>query len=443
MSILILIACIGFLLVLIAVLRFNAFIALTITAFTVGLAKAMPLDVLIKSIQTGIGNTLGGLILVIGFGVILGSLLSETGAAQQISDSLIRLFGIKYAKYAILITGFSVGLAMFYNAGFVVLIPLVFLVAARTGLPLIYLGITMAAPLSVTHGFLPPHPGPTAIVAIFKADMGKTLLLGLITAVPAIVCAGMIFPEFVKKIVTNPPEGIVDTKPLAATALPPFSTSLIVALLPVILMAAATIAELTLPHDSENLKYLKFFGDPSVSMLIGALAALLLLGNIFNADYKNRIEHLMSKSGNALSAVTMILLIIAAGGAFKQVLTDSGVGKDIAAAVSGTGFSPLILGWLVATMVRISIGSATVAGLMAAGIVQPLLVANPSVSPELMVLSIGAGSLMCSHVNDSGFWLFKEYFGLSLGDTFRTWTVMETIVGVVGLITVLIVDIFV
>ena len=194
MSILILVACIGLLLVLIAGLRFNAFVALTITAFTVGLAKGMPLDALLKSIQSGIGSTLGGLILVIGFGVILGSLLSETGAAQQISDSLIRLFGIKYAKYAILITGFSVGLAMFYNAGFVVLIPLVFLVAARTGLPLIYLGITMAAPLSVTHGFLPPHPGPTAIVAIFKADMGKTLLLGLAAAVPAIICAGMIFP---------------------------------------------------------------------------------------------------------------------------------------------------------------------------------------------------------------------------------------------------------
>jgi gluconate transporter len=443
MSILILVAAIGFLLFLIAVTKLNAFVSLTITAFSVGLAKGMDLSVLIKSIQSGIGSTLGGLILVLGFGVMLGSILAETGAAQQISDSLIRIFGVKRAKLALVVTGFSVGLAMFYNAGFVILIPLAFLMAARTGLPLVYLGVAMASSLSVTHGFLPPHPGPTAIVGIFKADMGKTLLLGICAAIPAIICSGIIFPEFVKKIMGNPPPGLVQINTLPADKLPPFISSFLVAISPVILMAGSTIAELTLPADASVLKYLKFLGDPSVSMLLSMLIAIVFLGDIFNKDYKTKVENLMTKSGSAVSGATMIILIIAAGGAFKQVLTDSGIGKDIASLVTGTGFPPLVLGWLVATMVRISIGSATVAGLMAAGIVQPLLGADPSVSPELMVLSIGAGSLMCSHVNDTGFWMFKEYFGLSLVDTFKTWTLMETIVGIVGLISVLILDVFV
>jgi gluconate transporter len=443
MSILILVAAICFLLFLIAVTKLNAFVSLTITAFAVGLAKGMDLNVLVKSIQSGIGSTLGGLILVLGFGVMLGSILAETGAAQQISDSLIRIFGAKRAKLALVVTGFSVGLAMFYNAGFVILIPLAFLMAARTGLPLVYLGVAMASSLSVTHGFLPPHPGPTAIVGIFKADMGRTLLLGIAAAIPAIICSGIIFPEFVKKITANPPTGLVQINTLPADKLPPFLSSFLVAIAPVILMAGSTIAEMTLPANASVLKYLKFLGDPSVSMLLSMLIAIVFLGGIFKGNYKEKVENLMTKSGSAVSGATMIILIIAAGGAFKQVLTDSGIGKDIASLVTGTGFPPLVLGWLVATMVRISIGSATVAGLMAAGIVQPLLGADPSVSPELMVLSIGAGSLMCSHVNDTGFWMFKEYFGLSLVDTFKTWTLMETIVGIMGLISVLILDVFV
>ena len=258
MSILILIAAIGFLLFLIAVTKLNAFVSLTITAFAVGLAKGMDLNVLIKSIQSGIGSTLGGLILVLGFGVMLGSILAETGAAQQISDSLIRIFGAKRAKLALVVTGFSVGLAMFYNAGFVILIPLAFLMAARTGLPLVYLGVAMASSLSVTHGFLPPHPGPTAIVGIFKADMGRTLLLGIAAAIPAIICSGIIFPEFVKKITANPPAGLVQINTLPADKLPPFISSFLVAIAPVILMAGSTIAEMTLPADAAVLKYLKF-----------------------------------------------------------------------------------------------------------------------------------------------------------------------------------------
>ncbi len=436
MSILLLVGSIAFLLLLITVVRLNAFVALTITAFLVGVLKGMPLGKIVESVQKGIGSTMGSLVLIIGFGVMLGSILAESGAAQQISNSLIRIFGAKRAKWALAITSFTVGLAMFYNAGFVILIPLVFSVAAATGLPLVYLGLAMASGLSVTHGFLPPHPGPTAIAILFKADIGKTLVYGIAIAIPAIWLSGIIFPEFVKKIVANPPEGLVEIKNLPENELPSFLLSIGIALSPVLLMATATFGEFFLPKDSSSLQVLKFIGDASVSMVISFGLAVIFLGVLRG----RKMADITDKTASSLTATTMILMIVAAGGAFKQVLQDSGIGADIALIFNGLPLSPLFLGWLVATVIRITIGSATVAGLTAAGIVQPML-SDPSVaatiSPELMVLSVGAGSLMCSHVNDTGFWMFKEYFGLSLKDTFKTWTLMETIVGIVGLIGVL------
>ncbi len=439
MSILLLVGSIAFLLLLITVVRLNAFVALTITAFLVGVLKGMPFEKIVESVQKGIGSTLGGLVLIIGFGVMLGSLLAESGAAQQISSSLIRIFGAQRAKWALAITSFTVGLAMFYNAGFVILIPLVFSVAAATGLPLVYLGLAMASGLSVTHGFLPPHPGPTAIAILFKADLGKTLVYGIPIALIAIVVSGIIFPEFAKKIAANPPKGLVEIKNLPENELPSFMLSLGIALSPVLLMAAGTFAEFFLPKESIALQILKFVGDASTSMIISFGLAVVFLGILRG----RKMADITEKTTASLTATTMILLIVGAGGAFKQVLQDSGIGGDISLVFKDLALSPLFLGWLVATVIRITIGSATVAGLTAAGIVQPLL-SDPSVaatiSPELMVLSVGAGSLMCSHVNDTGFWMFKEYFGLSLKDTFKTWTIMETIVGIVGLIGVLILN---
>ena len=436
MSILLLVGSIAFLLFLIAIVRLNAFVALTITAFLVGILKGMALAKVVESVQKGIGSTLGGLVLIIGFGVMLGSILAESGAAQQISSSLIRIFGAKRAKWALVITSFTVGLAMFYNAGFVILVPLVFSVAAATGLPLVYLGLSMASGLSVTHGFLPPHPGPTAIAVLFKADIGKTLIYGIVIAIPAILLSGVVFPEFVKKIVANPPDGLVVIKNLPENELPSFPLSMGIALSPVLLMAAATIGEFVMPEGSFSLQILKFVGDASVSMIISFGLAVVFLGVLKG----QKMADITDKTATSLTATTMILMIVAAGGAFKQVLQDSGIGGDIALIFKDLALSPLFLGWLVATVIRITIGSATVAGLTAAGIVQPML-SDPAVaatiSPELMVLSVGAGSLMCSHVNDTGFWMFKEYFGLSLKDTFKTWTVLETIVGIVGLIGVL------
>jgi Gnt-I system high-affinity gluconate transporter len=438
MSILILLSGILLLLLLITLVKLDAYISLIVAALYVGISNGMALPKIITSITNGIGNTLGSLVLVLGFGVMLGGLLTETGAAQRISAGLIDFFGVKRAKLAMVITGFAVGIALFYNAGFIVLIPLVFSVAASARQPLVYLAIAMASALSITHGFLPPHPGPTAIAIIFGANMGKTLLYGLIIAVPAVTAAGIIFPEFLKKIKASPPEGMFQLHPHPKNGLPSFSLSLFTALIPVLLMGASSLSQMLGAPENGLTPLIKFLGDPAIAMLIAVLAAILLLGTARGIKMKT----LMGSTASSLSAVTMIMLLIAAGGAFKQVLIDSGTGSAISAYFQDSTLSPLLLGWLIATVIRISIGSATVAGLTAAGIVQPLI-GSMNVNPELMVISIGAGSLMCSHVNDTGFWMFKEYLGLSLADTFRSWTLMETIVGVVGLIGVLFLNLIV
>jgi Gnt-I system high-affinity gluconate transporter len=431
MTLVILLAGIVLLLLLITVAKLNAYISLIVASLFVGLANGMNSVKLVASITNGIGNTLGSLILILGFGVMLGALLIETGAAERISRGLVRVFGFKYIKLALLITGFSVGIALFYNAGFIVLIPLVFSIAATTKQPLVYLTIAMASALSVTHGFLPPHPGPTSIAVIFHADIGKTLLYGIVVAIPALIIAGLIFPSFVKNIQANPPKGMFEKRERESHNLPSFQLSLFTALIPVLLMAMASIIDLMGYKKTTAYFLIKFVGDPNIAMLIAVIVAILLLGVARGKDMKT----LMEKSTYSLGAVAIIILVTAAGGAFKQVLIDSGTGTAISDYFKTSSLSPLVLGWLIATTIRIAIGSATVAGLTAAGIVQPLVSAM-HVKPELMVLSIGAGSLMCSHVNDTGFWMFKEYLGLSLADTFRSWTVMETIVGVVGLLGV-------
>ncbi len=444
MALLLLIASITCLLALIIWLKINAFLALTITAILTGLASGMAPPDLLKALQSGIGGTLGGLVLIFSLGVILGNILSETGAAQVIATRLLGVFGVQYANWAVLITGLVVGLAMFYNAGFVVLAPLVFTIAATSRLALVALAISMAAPLSVTHGFLPPHPGATAVANIFHADLGRTLLLGFIVAIPAVLVAGIFFPQFLKKIKAQPPEGLFEVKTIPPEQLPGFGKSLTVALLPVFLMALATIADLNWPETHPARVWVKFFGDPGISLLLAVLVALFVFTKkgATPGVSVHSMTYLLNKSGVAIGAAAMLLLIMAAGGAYKQVLVDSGLGQALAGRLAGMPVSPLVLGWTMATLLRIAVGSATVAGMTAAGLVLPL-VTTTHVSPELMTLAIGAGSLMCSHVNDTGFWMFKEWFGLSLGDTFRTWSVMETIVGTVGLAGVLVLNMFV
>ena len=313
MAFVILIACILILLTLITYFEISAFIALTITAICAGLFQGMDLPTILKSIQTGMGSTLGGLALILGFGVMLGHMLSESGAAQRISTTLINFFGVKRVKLAMVITGFAVGIAMFYNAGFLILIPLVFTIAAQTKLSPIYVGVAMASSLSVTHGFLPPHPGPTAIVVLFKANMGLTLIYGLIVAIPASIFAGLVFPEFVKNIKSNPPKGLFETKQLPENELPSFGISLLVALLPVVLMAIATASEFMLPKEHPFMPTIHFFGDPSVSMLLALIGAFYFLGVLKGRTMKD----ITGSINGAIGAAALLLLIVGAGGAFQ------------------------------------------------------------------------------------------------------------------------------
>ena len=437
---------ISLLLLLILTIRLSAFVALIITALFAGLAGGMEPMELLKSVQTGLGNTLGGLALVLALGIILGSMLSETGAVRVISSRLLGILGQKNAGIALMLTGFVVGLALFYNAGFVVLAPLVFSVAAQTGLPITPLAISMAAPLSVTHGFLPPHPGATAVANALGADPGKTLLWGLAAGIPVLALTAVIMPRLLRNVKACPPESF--TRAAETTddrlAVPGFTKSLIIALLPVILMAVSSIATFVMQPDDPALAWIRFAGDPGNSLLAAVLCALLFLGSnrLQNSPDRLSTSILFEKSGVALGAAASLLLVTAAGGAFKQVLTDSGAGKTVADLFNGVNAPPLLLGWGIATTLRIAIGSATIAGMTAAGIALPVM-QSTGASPELMTLAIGAGSLMCSHLNDTGFWMFREWFGLSLKDTFRSWTLMETLVGTLGIIAVLVLDLLI
>ncbi|MBU2907012.1 gluconate:H+ symporter [Arenibacter algicola] len=423
---------------LIAKFKLNAFIAFIIVSLAVGIAEGMELQGVIHSIQNGIGNTLGFLVIILGLGAMLGKLVADSGAAQQITTKLVAKFGIKNIQWALVLTGFIVGIPMFYSVGFVILIPLIFTIAASTGLPLLYVGLPMIASLSVTHGFLPPHPAPTAIASMFNADIGKTLLYGTIIAIPAITLAGPVFSRTIKNITATPIQEFVNPTILKEEEMPGINVSIFTALLPVILIMLATVADLLLPKDTAILPIVNFIGNPVIAMLIAVLVAIYTLGLARGKE----MTEIMASVASSISGITMVLLIIAGAGALKEVLVDSGVSDYIANILKDSSFSPLLLAWLVATVIRVCVGSATVAGLTTAGIVMPLIGAT-GVSPELMVLAIGSGSLMLSHVNDGGFWLFKEYFNLSIKDTLKTWTVMETTVGVMGLIGVMILSLFV
>ena len=423
---------------LIIVFRLNAFIAFIIVSIGIGIGQGMELNSIVISIENGIGNTLGFLVIILGLGAMVGKLIAESGAAQKITNGLINLFGIKNTRTAVMLTGFIVGITMFYSVGFVILVPLVFTVAASTGLSLISIALPMLAALSVTHGFLPPHPAPSALSVMFEADLGKTLLYGILVAIPSIIISGPILAKFIPKVDAKPLKEFMASKIFKENELPSLSNSLITALLPVILIGFSTILNSFISPDSFLYSIIKFIGNPVIALLLTVLIGIYTLG----IARGNSMEGIMKIFGTAVSGITMVLLIISGAGALKQILIDSGVSNYIGGLLELSSMSPLIIAWLIATLIRFSVGSATVAGLTTAGIVLPI-VQSSGVSPELMVLAIGSGSLMLSHVNDSGFWLFKEYFNLSVKETLSTWTVMETTIGVSGLIGVLILEKFI
>lgn len=412
----------------------NPFIAFLLSAILAGFLLGIPVQHIAGSVQKGIGELLGGLVVIIIMGAMLGKLVADSGAAQRISEFLMGVFGRKNMNWAMMITGFVVGIPLFFNVGFVLLIPLVFSVAYQFRLSAVYLGIPMLAALSVTHGFLPPHPSPAALVAQFDANMGLTLLYGLIVAIPTTVIAGPIFGASLRKI-TSTPLSTFQAKVKPQEELPSIANSLFSSLLPVFLLIGTSLAIYLIDEQSTFYPLLLFISDPGVVMLLSLLVATFSLGIAMNTSMKE----LMDSYGIAVKDIAMILLIIAGAGALKQVLMDSGVSDMIALSLQQWDINPLFLGWLIAAVIRIAVGSATVAGLTAAGIIAPL-VASGAADPNLMVISIGAGSLIFSHFNDGGFWLVKEYFNLSIKQTFQSWSLMETIVAIVGLIGVLTLD---
>ena len=433
MSLLVVILSLVLLILLITVARINAFIAFLIVSIFAGIFLGrLPFDKISSSIQKGIGDTIGSIVIIIALGAMLGKLIAESGAAQKIAQVLMKAFGRRYIPWALSLCGLIVGIPLFYGVGFVLMVPLIFSIVYQYKLPAVATGLPLLAALSVTHGFLPPHPSPTALVAQFHADMGKTLLYGTMVAIPTIILAGPLFSSTLKNIKSQPLETF-QPKRLSDEKLPGTFNCFFTALLPVLLFAITSIL-LALKGNEHN-SLLLFFSEGTIVMLITNLVSTYTLG----LAQKMNIKKIMGLYADSVKDIVIILLIIGGAGALKQVLTDSGVSQNIAGALQHLQIQPLILGWLIAAIIRICVGSSTVAGLTAAGIILPLSMQTHT-NPNLMVLSIGAGSLVCSHVNDSGFWLFKEYFNLNMKDTFRSWTAMETIVAFAGLIGVLILN---
>ena len=434
MTVIIVLICILTLVLLISWGKINAFLAFLIVAIGTGLWLGIPLTKITQSVQKGIGDTLGSLVIVIALGAMLGKLVAESGAAQKITNVLMRAFGPSRIQWALMITGFIVGIPLFYNVGFVLLIPIIFSAVYQMRMPAVYVGVPMLAALSVTHGFLPPHPAPSALVGQFNASMGLTLLYGFIVSIPAIILAGPVFAKTLKHITVEPIRTF-QKDPIPESELPSAAMSFSASLLPVFMLAATTLIPILIPLTEGQKNLLVFFSEPSIVMLIALIFATFALG----IRPARNMTQVMNIYVDAVKDVSIILLIVAGAGALKQIFSDSGVSNDIAMMLKGWSMHPLILGWLIAAVIRVAMGSATVAGLTTAGIIAPVM-AGTSVDPNLMVLSIGAGSLMFSHVNDSGFWMFKEYFNLTIRQTIRSWSLMETIVSIVGLAGVLALD---
>jgi Gnt-I system high-affinity gluconate transporter len=411
--------------------KINAFLSFLVVSVVTGLLLGVAPQNIPAAIYKGMGDTLGELAIVIVLGAMLGKIVAESGAAQRIATFMMNAFGRKYIQWALMVTGFIIGIPLFYNVGFVLMVPLIFSVVYKYKLPVIFIGLPMLASLSVTHGFLPPHPAPAALVGLFHADMGKTLMYGMTIAIPAVILAGLLYSRTLRNIPASPLEGLVAAeKP--EDQLPGIGTSLLSSLLPVILLMGITIINMA-THPGENVQHLlSFIGNPSIILLLAVAYATYMLG----IRTGMKMKRIMQVYEESVKDIAMILLIVGGSGALKEVFSASGVSHEIAQQLQYWPVHPLVLGWLMAAIIRVCLGSATVAGLTAAGLILPLIT-RMHVDPNLMVLSVGAGSLFFSHVNDGGFWMFKEYFNLSIKDTIRSWSIMETIVSVVGLIGVL------
>ena len=464
---------------LISWLKVHPFLALILGSATLGLVAGLGATKTIASFTKGVGDTVGSVGLLIALGAMIGGLLADSGGGDRIVDTVVQRVSDRQLPWAMAGVAALIGLPLFFEVGVVLLVPVVLLVSRRSDVPLLKIGIPALAGLSVLHGLVPPHPGPLVAIAALKADLGLTLAFGLVVAIPTVIIAGPVFGSFISRYVTAvaPAElipsrerepalvgagpGEPDARSGAATAAgtalgaraagggsagvddephrPAFGPTVATVLLPIVLMLLRAGGEVLLDTKSNVRAILDVIGNPVVALLAGVLVAMFTLGMAVGMD-RRRIS---DSVGGSLPAIAGILLIVAAGGGFKQVLVDAGVGQMVGNAAKGASLSPLILGWLVAVGIRVATGSATVATITAAGIVAPLAASLNRPHVALLALAVGAGSLFFSHVNDAGFWLVKQYFGLTVGQTIKSWSVMETIISVVGLACVLLLSLVV
>lgn len=422
---------VALLIVLVSAIKLNPFLAFIVTSILAGTLLNLPLERISGVIEAGIGNMLGPIAIVICVGAMFGKVIADSGAAKRIADTLINSFGARNIGVAMALAGFVVGIPLFYNVGFVLLVPLIFSITYRANLPVVATALPMLAGLSVAHGFLPPHPSPTALVAQFDADVGRTLVYGLIVAIPTLLVAGPVFATTTRRIIADPPPLFRHEPSSQAATEPGALASFCCALLPVIMLASATLV-------SADTGIMALLGNANVVMLLALFVATVTLG----LRRGQTLRQIGAGQGEAIRDVAGIVLIIGGAGALKQIFVEGQADTVLASLMASLALPPLFLGWLTAFVIRVALGSATVAGLTAAGIVHPLVTGHGA-DPNLMVLAIGAGSLMCSHVNDSGFWMFKEYIGLSVADTFRSWTIMESLVGIFGLLFTLLLSLMI
>jgi GntP family gluconate:H+ symporter len=431
-----LVAIIG-LIVLITRFKVHAFLALILASIFLGLAAGLAPDTVIANFATGFGDVMKSVGIVVGLGTMLGGILVFSGGADKFASALISLGGKKLVPWTTFFAALLIGLPLFFEVGFVLLVPLAFAIAKRMNESILKVGLPLLAGLSIAHGLVPPHPGPMLAVTAFQADVGKTIIFGLLVGIPTGLIAGPIFALFitrwVKPGITADEHEALDKAVSSPAKEPSLAAVIVTILLPPFLMMGRSIA--TAVHLTGQIaSVVNFFGEPVIALLVALIFAIVTLG-LFRGQRMAEIQKVLEKS---LLPVAAVILVVGAGGGFKQILIAAKVGDLIGRWASETHLSPLLLGWIAAAVVRIATGSATVATITGVGIISPILPQYPHLSRELMVLATGSGSLVLSHVNDAGFWLVKEYFGLSLPDTFKSWTLMETLLSVVGLILVLV-----
>ncbi|HXG46376.1 MAG TPA: gluconate:H+ symporter [Methylomirabilota bacterium] len=431
-------AAIAGLILLITVARLHAVPALILASAYVGMTGGLSPARLVNAFQEGVGSTLGFIAVVVGLGVMLGRLLTESGGAEVIAERFLAWFGQSRMTWAMTLIGLVVGLPVFFGVGLVLLVPVLIAVAQSTRLPVIQLGIPMVAGLSVAHGLVPPHPGPMVAIEKLQADTGRTILLSLCVALPTAVITGPLFPRRLLHEIGS--SAISGGTSVATSSRPPnragLGLTLLTMLLPVLLMLGASAARLTLPAGHPALPWAEFVGAPLVALLCGMLFSLVAFGHACGFSR----QALLRFTEESLAPAAGIILVVGAGGGFSKVLDASGADDAIASAVRPLPLSPLILGWLVAALVRTAVGSATVAITLSSAIMAPIAASQPGLDAELLVIAMGAGSLFLSHVNDGGFWLVKEYLGLTVSETLRTWTVLETSISVTALLFTLLLE---